>query len=180
MNRQTIEITEEMLSEDVRARFAEKVERLDTGCLRWIGATSTQGYGRFRVSGMLLLAHRVSYAIEHGSLLAEGVLDHLCRNSWCVEPTHLEHVSSPENTARGINHMAEHIRRVQLTGTCVRGHELTAETWRRLGGKMRCVVCDKARSAEWESRPDVRARRSARMKEYRERKKSEARGSATQ
>lgn len=47
-------------------------------------------------------AHIVSWAIANQRLPGEGMtLDHLCRNTRCIRPSHLEEVSRPENTRRG-------------------------------------------------------------------------------
>jgi len=47
------------------------------------------------------MAHRWSYEQKHKiTLTTEDTLDHLCRNTRCVNPDHLEKVSLTENVKR--------------------------------------------------------------------------------
>lgn len=47
-------------------------------------------------------AHRAVYLTLVGSLPADLVIDHLCRNTRCVNPAHMEPVTNRENVLRGI------------------------------------------------------------------------------
>jgi len=81
-----------------------------TGCWNWHGAGSgktydrdsgTGGYGQLRINGKSWMAHRWSYEQKHKiTLTTEDTLDHLCRNTRCVNPDHLEKVSLTENVKR--------------------------------------------------------------------------------
>jgi hypothetical protein len=79
-------------------RFARFVNT--DGCHVWTGARSSSGYGVFKVNGTALLAHRVAYVIANGPIPDGLVIDHTCGNRRCVRPSHLEAVSSGENTRR--------------------------------------------------------------------------------
>ena len=69
----------------------------NSGCWIWIGSRR-EGYGQFRFGGKSRKAHRYSYERAYGSAPPE--LDHLCRLTCCVNPRHLEPVTSGENKRR--------------------------------------------------------------------------------
>jgi hypothetical protein len=89
------------------ARFFKKAEPGPDGCLVWTGAIGKNRYGKFRVGERVIEAHRVAYAIEHGQVPDGMVIDHRgrdgfgCRRS-CVNPHHLEAVTTQENSARSM------------------------------------------------------------------------------
>ena len=113
-------------------------------CIEWDGPTiTTHGntYGRL-VGRKMVFAHRVAYEEEYGEIPDGLVIDHLCRNGKCVNPKHLEAVSSVENVMRGNGAPAKNSRKTH----CIRGHELNQEnTWSRADGRRDCKVCDKIR-----------------------------------
>ena len=101
---------------DLLSRFWDKVEIQDGGCWKWLGATNNQGYGEFSINHKMVRAHRFSYQI-HESTIPEGlVIDHKCRNVWCVNPKHLEPVTNKENLNRGRSANREKTH-------CMKGHE---------------------------------------------------------
>ena len=61
-------------------------------------------------------AHRVYYERYRGPIPENMVIDHLCRNTACVNPDHMEVVTQTENIQRGSRailnpEMVAHIRR---------------------------------------------------------------------
>jgi len=83
-------------------RFLAKIERRDGAdaaeCWRWKAAAGR--YGRFDVAGKLTLAHRTAYRLFVGEIPAGLTIDHLCRETLCVNPFHLEPVTVAENIRR--------------------------------------------------------------------------------
>lgn len=107
-------------------RFWRLVNR-SGACWLWLGSATSQGrYGGFKVRGddgkwRTKLAHRVAYELEVGPISAGLVIDHLCRNQHCVNPSHLEPVTIRENTLRGVGPTAINAHRTH----CTNGHEFT-------------------------------------------------------
>jgi hypothetical protein len=77
----------------------------NTGCWLWSGSTSTGGYGYILdyegAAKKAMRAHRWAYEKLRGPIPDGLHLDHLCRVRCCVNPDHLEAVTSGENTRRG-------------------------------------------------------------------------------
>lgn len=81
--------------EKVLRRMArQSVANLETGCREWTGKLE-RGYGRTRYHGRGHYAHRVARMLLRGPIPSGQVVDHLCHNRKCIEPTHLR-LTSPE------------------------------------------------------------------------------------
>lgn len=121
----------------VEDRFWAKVDRSGP-CWIWTAKRSRQGYGRFWVNGGEDAAHRVVWELERGPIPAGLTIDHLCRNTSCVNPAHLEPVTLRENILRSTGVAA--VNAVK-TG-CKRGHEFNvANTRINKGGGRVCRAC---------------------------------------
>lgn len=97
----------------------------ETGCWIWAGRldgnSRSGGYGRITIPGSLtddgrpkpgLLAHRVSYETFVGPIPVGLTLDHLCRETRCINPDHLEPVTLSENLRR--RHAAVRAEKAQV------------------------------------------------------------------
>lgn len=82
-------------------RFNAKYSIQASGCWKWEDALNGAGYGSFSVNCRKELAHRWSYEKFIGPIPEGYVIDHLCRNKWCVNPHHLEPVTYSTNNLRG-------------------------------------------------------------------------------
>lgn len=145
--------------DSARARFERRVQPdPNTGCWNWTGSLSG-GYGRIRVDGRRVQAHRYSYEL-HGGTIPKGMqLDHVCRNQRCVNPQHLDPVTPKENYLRGVSPMAQQARRTH----CLRGHELAGENLIVKAGHRECRVCSRvaARARRARNRDRINAQKRA-------------------
>lgn len=119
-------------------RFWGMVERADdTACFEWRGhvrGTGALQYGGFEVDHKRFSAHRWIYEQLIGPIPEGLELDHLCGNSICVNPAHLEPVTRLENVRRSSSPAGINARKTH----CHRGHPFDeANTiWTR-----RCRCC---------------------------------------
>jgi hypothetical protein len=74
----------------------------ETGCWNWQRCIDRKGYGMVKFTGGGSAgAHRFIYERHRGTIATGMQLDHLCRNTRCVNPDHLEPVTCAENLRRG-------------------------------------------------------------------------------
>ena len=78
-----------------------------SGCWLWNGRLDCYGYGiigwrygRHREMKRTTGAHRASWIVHRGPILPGLTIDHLCRNTICVNPDHMETVPNAENVRR--------------------------------------------------------------------------------
>jgi hypothetical protein len=108
------------------ARFWEKVSMSLSGCWGWTGCLVKSNhllYPKFTIKGVSFPAHRVMYLMTHGATSRELEIHHECRNTICVNPSHLRAVTGRENRlmsdgVSGVNSRKTH---------CKRGHALEGD-----------------------------------------------------
>lgn len=130
----------------VEERFFAKVDvGHPLGCWEWTAATSVAGYGRFREGpDHEIRAHRWSYAFFYGTVPPGCEPDHLCRNTSCVNPDHLEAVTHHENLMRGHGASAKNARKTH----CPQGHAYNEHASQKQDGSRRCKVCHRDRERQ--------------------------------
>lgn len=67
------------------------------GCWEW--KTIRDGYPRAKLGSESMGAHRLSLEAKHGAPLGEQAAHHICANTKCVNPDHLQPVTHRENIA---------------------------------------------------------------------------------
>lgn len=110
--------------------------RTGDGCLVWHGFITADGYGQYGS----VRAHRVAFQKANGPIPSGMTIDHLCRNTLCINPDHLEAVPILENVRRGQRFTAV---------ACRHGHPYNEENTRvetdqRGRTSRRCRPCNAA------------------------------------
>jgi hypothetical protein len=119
-------------------RVFEKVDA-SGDCWEWTGA-KTLGYGhiaRGGEGGGHVRAHRAVWELLVGTIPAGLELDHLCRNTGCVNPDHLEAVTPRTNTLRSQSRGALNSKKV----ACPSGHPYDDENTYLWRGERKCRAC---------------------------------------
>ncbi len=125
-------------------RFFHKVDKA-SDCWGWLAGKDKDGYGKIKVSGKTVQAHRLSWNIHNGSV-PEGVhVLHHCDNPSCVNPDHLflgTHLDNMhDRDAKGRNGYS---RRTH----CPKGHKYSpgnTTVWR---GQRKCRACKRDYDSE--------------------------------
>lgn len=103
-------------------RFWSKTLIGEDGCWLWIGALHPKGYGGFKPSGgRPIFAHSWVATNFHKWPKRNHktrVVDHICRNTSCVRPSHLRLVTAHDNAMNG---------KWALTTHCPQGHAYSPE-----------------------------------------------------
>lgn len=120
-------------------------------CWLWTGGKSGKKnkYGiYFRAPEKPIGAHRYAYESLRGPIPKGMELDHLCRRPLCINPDHLEIVTSRVNTYRGFAPSAINKRKT-VCGKCGNPFDKI-----RTNGHRACMPCDRKRAHNryWRSR----------------------------
>ena len=148
-----------LFDDNTTNRFWSKVDKngplfKDTPCWLWTAAKGKAGYGLFSYGGRksphLVLTHRITYQLLVGPIPVGLELDHLCRNTICCSPQHLEAVTHRENMIRGNVHSNG---REQAAKThCPQGHPYDLFNTIYKKGSRYCRECHRLYMKRWHLR----------------------------
>jgi hypothetical protein len=127
-------------------RFSERyIIDPKTGCWNWTGSINGKGYGYLSVDNRTMQAYKLAYEWKYGKIPRGLELDHLCRNSACVNPDHLEVVTRRINQLRGNTIGARNAQKTH----CPYGHPYSNEnTYIKPDGSRACKKC----KSQWRRR----------------------------
>lgn len=117
----------------------------------WPWTASTRGdsqhglYGNIKFKGKVVGSHRLVYECLVGPIPAGLTIDHLCKNTLCMNPDHMEVVTNAENARRGRKHNRGKTH-------CFQGHEFTPENTRTYNGMRTCITCRREYKRRWRAR----------------------------
>jgi len=142
------------------SRFIRQVEERDGHWLWRAARFKPSGkyggeYGYFYFRGRMVYAHRFAYEAFVGPIPDGLTIDHLCRQTLCANPDHLEAVPHIVNIQRGLSQRHTPVQGSKA-GTCKHGHLWSLEnSYIDIRGHFRCRQCQAERMRR------VRARRTS-------------------
>ena len=110
-----------------------KVTFCCNGCWEWTGKDWVGPYAKIHHNNKRYYVHRFFYEYFTGTMLHNKEIDHLCKNTWCCNPEHLEAVDRETNINRSNGITVINANKV----VCKRGHAFT----RSVNGKRICQTC---------------------------------------
>ncbi len=119
-------------------RFLAQLQETLSGCLEWCASGNGAGYGKFRVDGRQVYAHRYAWERMHGPIPRGLLACHICDNPRCVNVAHLflgTHADNQADKTRKGRHHAS------LRMHCPQGHPYDERNTVRRGGGRRCRTC---------------------------------------
>ncbi|MER7835270.1 HNH endonuclease signature motif containing protein [Streptomyces sp. NPDC096040] len=125
------------------ARLAANTRPAENGECQGRTASTAAGYGRFKIDGVQLYAHRSSYEAHNGRVPSGLFILHSCDNPLCVNPAHLRTGTHQEN----MRDRNERGRVWQSRKThCDNGHPFDEANARVSRGRRECRACHREAS----------------------------------
>lgn len=124
-------------------RLARRLIKAPSGCIEWTGYRSPAGYGKIRVGGKGILAHRFAWELVNGPIPPGMCVCHRCDNPPCCNVAHLWLGTQADNNAdmyaKGRSASGDWQR---ARTHCPRGHAYDeANTYVCTDGRRMCRSC---------------------------------------
>lgn len=120
-----------------KINFYSDISYNGTRCWEWKDRPDSHGYGQIRIGNKMRLVYQITYRLVKGPLPEGEEIDHLCRNTLCVNPDHLQSVTHRENVLRGISPHAKNAKKI----FCKNGHPLWGDNARPFPSRPGHRVC---------------------------------------
>lgn len=125
--------------------------REESGCLTF-GGCFQHGYGIACIGGARFRAHRRAWEEVNGPIPDGLTVDHVCRNTRCIEVSHLRLLTLSENTK-----CSARAEKARAKTHCPAGHEYRGENvYVDKRGARHCYACTKDRTRVWQEREKAR------------------------
>ena len=114
----------------------------ENGCWCWDKGVDSRGRGVLSVGGRLQKAHRLAYVLSRGPIENSHYVVQLCRNPSCINPAHLELITS--RVRSGGRKELMKAKAVDVCGKCGAGNSYS-DVAGPYGFTRTCVFCGLAR-----------------------------------
>lgn len=126
-------------------RFLSRVEIQDSHWIyRGYGTGKDRCYPVIGINGGYVKAYRFAYMLWIGPLSKSLEVDHVCRNTFCVNPEHLEAVTTKTNIRRARGWTQVNSKWYCKHGHLVEGHNLYVQP---SNGRESCRECGRLKTA---------------------------------
>lgn len=129
-------------------RLFSKIKKTNS-CWIWTHCIDPDGYSNFSMFGSAKKAHRITYELFKGKIPKGYEIDHLCKNTLCCNPDHLEAVTPKINSLRSDSPWAKNARKTH----CPQNHPYSKEnTYRTKNGGRVCKICNLRKGTKWRNK----------------------------
>jgi hypothetical protein len=134
-------------------QFTPRVD-VRSECHVWTAPSGKSRYGNISIpkrvatnragNTIVVLTHRLAFVLAAGEPVPRGMtLDHLCKNTFCCNPQHLDPVNQGTNTGRGHGKRSASIASRAATGLCTRGHDDWVQSRDSKKSGFMCAQCQR-------------------------------------
>jgi len=113
-------------------------------CIEWTKCKDRDGYGKLKVNGKYLRAHRYFYELKNGPIPNKMIILHSCDNPSCINIEHLKIGTHKENTK---DMMIKKRHPIMFLDCCSKGHQKKMHE--------RCKTCDAVTSKKYRDRKKI-------------------------